>query len=71
MLLGSDYKDFNLVLAQSGGRPYEPRQIDQMLSTFIQENELRSGVFHRLRHSSTSLAPAGTAARISSSNAAA
>ena len=55
MLLGSDYKDFNLVLAQSGGRPYEPRQIDQMLSTFIQENELRSVVFHSLRHSSTSI----------------
>ena len=55
MLLGSDYKDFNLVLAQSGGHPYEPRQIDQMLSTFIQENELRSVVFHSLRHSSTSI----------------
>mgnify|MGYP004674781193 FL=1 len=55
MLLGSDYKDFNLVLAQSGGRPYEPRQIDQMLSTFIQENELRSVVFHSLQHSSTSI----------------
>ena len=55
MLLGSDYKDFNLVLAQSGGRPYEPRQIDQMLAAFIQENELRSVVFHSLRHSSTSI----------------
>ncbi len=55
MLLGSDYKDFNLVLAQPGGRPYEPRQIDQMLAAFIQENELRSVVFHSLRHSSTSI----------------
>ena len=26
-----------------------------MLSTFIQENELRSAVFHSLRHSSTSI----------------
>ena len=55
MLLGSDYKDFNLVLAQPDGRPYEPRQIDQMLAAFIQENELRSVVFHSLRHSSTSI----------------
>ena len=55
MLLGSDYKDFNLVLAQPGGRPYEPRQIDCMLAAFIQENELRSVVFHSLRHSSTSI----------------
>ena len=55
MLLGSDYKDFNLVLAQPGGRPYEPRQIDKMLATLIQENELRSVVFHSLRHSSTSI----------------
>lgn len=55
MLLGSDYKDFNLVLAQPGGRPYEPRQIDQMLAAFIQENELRSVVFHSLRHNSISI----------------
>lgn len=55
MLVGSDYKDFNLVLAQPGGRPYEPRQIDQMLAAFIRENELRSVVFHSLRHSSTSI----------------
>lgn len=54
-MLGSDYKDFNLVLAQPGGRPYEPRQIDKMLATLIQENELRSVVFHSLRHSSTSI----------------
>ena len=55
MLLGSDYRDFNLVLAQPGGRPYERRQIDRMLDVFIQENELRSVVFHSLRHSSTSI----------------
>ena len=55
MLLGSDYKDFNLVLAQPGGRPYERRQIDRMLDVFIQENELRKVVFHSLRHSSTSI----------------
>ena len=55
MLLGSDYKDFNLVLAQPDGRPYGRRQIDQMLAAFIQENELRSVVFHSLRHSSTSI----------------
>ena len=55
MLLGSDYKDFDLVLAQPGGRPYERRQIDRMLDVFIQENELRKVVFHSLRHSSTSI----------------
>ena len=55
MLLGSDYKDFDLVLAQPGGRPYERRQIDRMLKMFIQENDLREVVFHSLRHSSTSI----------------
>ena len=55
ILLGSDYKDFNLVLAQPSGRPYERRQIDRMLEVFIQENELRKVVFHSLRHSSTSI----------------
>ena len=55
MLLGSDYKDFNLVLAQPNGRPYERRQIERMLDVFIEENDLRKVVFHSLRHSSTSI----------------
>ena len=55
LLLGSDYQDFNLVLAQPGGRPYERSYIDRMLAAFIQENELRKVVFHSLRHSSTSI----------------
>lgn len=55
LLLGSDYSDFNLVLAQPGGRPYERTQIDRMLDVFIEQNELRSVVFHSLRHSSASI----------------
>ena len=55
LLLGSDYQDFGLVLAQPNGRPYERRQIERMLDVFIEENDLRKVVFHSLRHSSTSI----------------
>ena len=55
LLLGSDYQDFGLVLAQPNGRPYERRQIERMLDVFIAENDLRKVVFHSLRHSSTSI----------------
>lgn len=55
LLLGSDYQDFGLVLAQPNGRPYERRQIERMLDVFIAENGLRKVVFHSLRHSSTSI----------------
>lgn len=54
-LLGSEYQDYDLVVAQMNGRPYEQRPIDKMFSKLIQENGLRPVVFHSTRHCSTSL----------------
>ena len=54
-LLGDEYQDYDLVVAQINGRPYEQRPIDHMFSSFIAENGLRPVVFHSLRHCSTSL----------------
>ena len=54
-LLGEEYRDYDLVVAQINGRPYEARIIDKMFFRFIETNELRPVVFHSLRHSSTSL----------------
>lgn len=54
-LLGEEYQDYDLVVAQINGRPYEQRIIDKMFYKLIEENSLRSVVFHSLRHSSTSL----------------
>ena len=53
--LGSEYQDYNLVVAQENGRPHEERQIAEKLNKLIRENNLRPVVFHSLRHSSTSL----------------
>ena len=49
------YQDFNLVVAQDTGRPFEEHTISQKLKALIQEHNLRPVVFHSLRHSSTSL----------------
>lgn len=54
-LLGDEYMDYDLVVAQMNGRPYEQRPIDKMFSKLIQENGLRPVVFHSTRHCSTSL----------------
>lgn len=53
--LGEEYQDFNLVVAQDNGRPYEEHIITQKLRSFIQDNDLKPVVFHSLRHSSTSM----------------
>lgn len=55
VLLGEEYRDYDLVVAQLNGRPYEIRIIDKMLYKLIEKNGLRPVVFHSLRHSSTSL----------------
>ena len=44
-----------MVVAQNNGRPYETRQIDRKLKDFNADFDLRSVVFHSLRHSSTSI----------------
>lgn len=49
------YQDYNLVVAQETGRPYETHMIRQKFEALIQEHHLRRVVFHSLRHSSTSV----------------
>ena len=49
------YQDFNLVVAQDTGRPFEEHTISQKLKALIRQHSLRPVVFHSLRHSSTSL----------------
>ncbi len=54
-MLGNEYHDYDLVVSQINGRPYDINIIDKMFQKFIKDNSLRSVVFHSLRHSSTSL----------------
>lgn len=54
-LLGDEYSDYNLVVAQMNGHPYEQKTIAQMFRKLIEKNGFRPVVFHSLRHSSTSL----------------
>lgn len=54
-LLGNEYYDYDLVVAHINGRPYEMRTIDKVFYNMIEKHNLRSVVFHSLRHSSTSL----------------
>lgn len=54
-LMGEEYQDYDLVVAQINGRPYEIRGIDKKFYALIEKNKLRPVVFHSLRHSSTSL----------------
>ncbi len=54
-LLGEEFLDYDLVVSQLNGRPYEQRSIDKMFSDMIKKHDLRPVVFHSLRHSSTSL----------------
>jgi integrase len=53
--LGAEYLDFNMVLAQPNGRPYEEHIINAKLRDLITAHDLKPVVFHSLRHSSTSL----------------
>jgi integrase len=50
---GEDYRDYNLVLAQSDGRPCEGRIIEKAFQQLREEAGLPRVVFHSLRHSST------------------
>ena len=54
-LLHEEYHDYDLVVAQMNGRPYEQRVIDKQFYKLIEAYSLRPVVFHSLRHSSTSL----------------
>lgn len=55
LLLGSTYHDYNLVIAQENGRPYERSMIGSLLNTLEVEQGFKQVVFHSFRHSSTSL----------------
>ena len=52
-LLGSDYADYNLVLALDNGRPVEDRVLGNAFDRLKKEAGLPDVVFHSLRHSST------------------
>ena len=51
-LLGSDYKDFTLVIAGNNGMPTENNTLRDAFDSLIRENDLPKVVFHSLRHSS-------------------
>lgn len=51
-LLGSEYYNFNLVIASEDGRPVEGQAINRQLKFLIKENDLPQVVFHSLRHTS-------------------
>ena len=51
-MLGSEYRNFNLVFAGSLGLPTEGSTINGALARLIKENNLPQVVFHSFRHSS-------------------
>lgn len=53
-LCGEAYTDFNLVIAQENGRPYEESKIADKLGELIEKLGLPPVVFHSFRHFSTS-----------------
>lgn len=50
--LGSEYFDYNLVIASSDGRPVEGQVVNRGFSKLIKGNNLPKVVFHSLRHTS-------------------
>ena len=52
-LVGDEYQDHHLVLAQANGRPYEDRLIEKAFNQLKEKAGLPNVVFHSLRHSST------------------
>lgn len=50
--LGSEYADFNLVMANGLGMPTEQTRITALFQNLIEQNNLPKVVFHSLRHSS-------------------
>ena len=53
--LREEYLDYNLVIAQSNGRPYERKMIHDALRELEDSQGLSTVVFHSFRHSSTSM----------------
>ena len=51
--LGSEYHDYNIVLALPNGRPMEGQVISRLFNAMIRKNDLPKVAFHSLMHSST------------------
>ncbi|MCL2343195.1 MAG: site-specific integrase [Firmicutes bacterium] len=54
-VLGDEYQDYDMVIAQDNGRPIEGGNISEMFANFIEEKGLPKVVFHSLRHLSTTV----------------
>lgn len=54
-LMGEDYQDFDLVIAQQNGRPYSEKDILKRPRKFCEEQGLSDVVVHSLRHTSVDL----------------
>lgn len=52
-MLGSEYEDYDLVIAQNNGRPVENNLIYRAFKELIEVNNLPKVIFHSLRHTST------------------
>jgi len=50
--LGSEYADYNLVIANSQGGPTEAKRLEERFKKLIKNNNLPDVCFHSLRHSS-------------------
>ena len=55
LLMGEDYQDFDLVIAQQNGRPYSEKDILKRLRRFCEGQGLPDVVVHSLRHTSVDL----------------
>jgi len=54
-VLGDEYQDYDLVIAQSNGRPIESGNISETFNQLVEMNELPKVEFHSLRHLSTTV----------------
>jgi len=54
-IFGDEYQDFDMVIAQSTGRPLEGGHISEVFSKLIADNCLPKVGFHSLRHLSTTV----------------
>ena len=52
-VLGSDYQDYGLVVAQDNGRPWEDASVRKAFYSLQERMDLPHVTFHSLRHSST------------------
>ena len=54
-MYGSKYEDYNIVIAQEMGRPYEEHDIRKHLKKLCKDNDLPVIVPHAMRHLSVTL----------------